>query len=108
MLAATATGAVSAWFLTKGGPEDQLAQPIPLTAYPGIERSPTFSPDGSQVAFSWNGENQDNFDIYVKVIGSDPPHRLTTHAAPDSDPAWSPDGRWIAFLRDLGGKGESC
>lgn len=106
VLAAMATGAVSAWFLTRGGPDDPIAQPIPLTTYPGIERSPSFSPDGSQVAFSWNGENQDNFDIYVKVIGSDPPHRLTTHAAPDSDPAWSPDGRWIAFLRDLGGKGE--
>jgi Tol biopolymer transport system component/DNA-binding winged helix-turn-helix (wHTH) protein len=106
VLAAMATGAVSVWFLTRGGADDPIPQPIPLTTYPGIERSPSFSPDGSHVAFSWNGENQDNFDIYVKVIGSDPPHRLTTHSAPDSDPAWSPDGRWIAFLRDLGGKGE--
>jgi DNA-binding winged helix-turn-helix (wHTH) protein len=106
VIATTIAGAVSAWVLTRGSSEDPIAQPVPFTTYPGIERSPTFSPDGSQVAFSWNGENQDNFDIYVKVIGSDPPHRLTTHAAPDSDPSWSPDGRWIAFLRDIGGKGE--
>jgi Tol biopolymer transport system component/predicted Ser/Thr protein kinase len=75
---------------------------VPLTTYPGHERSPSFSPDGNQVAFSWNGEKQDNFDIYVKLIGAEDPLRLTHDAAEDSSPAWSPDGRWIAFLRDLG------
>jgi hypothetical protein len=37
--------------------------PVPLTSFPGYEREPSFSPDGSQVAFSWNGEEQDNYDI---------------------------------------------
>src|SRR5439155_12167170 len=37
---------------------------VPLTTYPGIERNPAFSPDGRQIAFSWNGPEQDNFDIY--------------------------------------------
>ena len=36
----------------------------------GLEICPTFSPDGTQVAFSWNGEKEDNFDIYVKFVGS--------------------------------------
>jgi Tol biopolymer transport system component len=54
------------------------------------------------VAFGWNGEKQDNSDIYVKMIGtSGPPLRLTTDPAPDHDPAWSPDGRFMAFLRLL-------
>ena len=66
-----------------------------------MERQPSFSPDGSQVAFSWDGEKQDNFDIYVKMIGSGTPLRLTTHASLDFSPAWSPDGRQIAFLRVL-------
>ena len=35
---------------------------LPLTAFPGFEGSPTFSPDGSQVAFTWNGEGLDNYD----------------------------------------------
>jgi len=97
--------AVAAWFWfsrsTTGQPEGVLTA-VPLTTYPGHERSPSFSPDGNQVAFSWNGERQDNFDIYVKLIGAGRPLRLTTHPAEDSGPAWSPDGRWIAFLRDLG------
>jgi Tol biopolymer transport system component len=75
-----------------------------LTAYPGAETSPSFSPDGNQVAFSWNGEKQDNFDIYIKLVGPGAPLRLTTHPALDAGPAWSPDGRFIAFGRLLRGK----
>ena len=73
----------------------------PLTSYPGIEDSPSFSPDGNQVAFTWNGPNQDNFDIYVKLVGPGLPLRLTKDPAADYGPAWSPDGQSIAFLRDL-------
>ena len=52
----------------------------------------------------WNGPNQDNFDIYVKLVGPGPPPlRLTSHPAADYDPVWSPDGQSIAFLRDLSG-----
>jgi eukaryotic-like serine/threonine-protein kinase len=75
---------------------------VPLTTYPGHERFPTFSPDGNQVAFSWDGEKRDNLDIYIKLIGTEPPMRLTHHPAEDYGPAWSPDGRWIAFLRKVG------
>ncbi|MBV8807845.1 MAG: PD40 domain-containing protein [Acidobacteriaceae bacterium] len=77
----------------------------PLTSYPGSERHPSFSPDGRQVAFSWNGEKQDNYDIYVVLTSGGPPLRLTTNSAPDTAPAWSPDGRYIAFIRDPGPSG---
>ncbi|MCP5111968.1 MAG: protein kinase, partial [bacterium] len=83
---------------TAPAPEPALTV-TPLTTYEGTESHPTFSPDGNQVAFTWDGENEDNFDIYVTLIGTATPLRLTTDAAEDVGPAWSPDGRWIAFVR---------
>lgn len=70
-----------------------------LTSFPGDEESPTFSPDGSQVAFSWNGEQQDNTDIYLMLAVGGPPRRLTTALEADVHPVWSPDGSQIAFIR---------
>ena len=80
-------------------PPQEPMQVVPLTTYPGSEGAPSFSPDGAQVAFSWNGENQDNFDIYVKEIDSGTPLRLTSSPVREGRPVWSPDGRQIAFLR---------
>jgi len=101
--------ALVTWFALstgKGPPQAPLAV-VPLTSYPGEERQPSFSPDGNQVAFSWNGEKQDNFDIYVKLIGPGTQLRLTTASERDSNPAWSPDGRSIAFLRETPGAKDS-
>jgi Tol biopolymer transport system component len=72
---------------------------VPVTFTPGVEWSPTFSPDGDQVAFSWDGEKGDNSDIYIKMIGSTETRRLTTDPGLDQFPSWSPDGRQIAFVR---------
>ena len=74
---------------------------VPLTSYPGRQTDPAFSPDGKQVAFSWDGERGDNFDIYVKLVGAESPLRLTTNTAEERFPAWSPDGSSIAFYRAL-------
>jgi Tol biopolymer transport system component/predicted Ser/Thr protein kinase len=84
---------------------DAVPDVVPLTAYPGSEDEPTFSPDGSQVAFTWDGDDQDNPDIYVKTVGSERPLRLTADPARDGSPAWSPDGTRIAFLREKSGGG---
>lgn len=79
------------------------AKVVPFTTFPGRELQPTFSPDGNQIAFAWNGEKRDNFDIYVKLVNTGtPPLRLTFNPADDLFPAWSPDGREIAFVRQSG------
>jgi eukaryotic-like serine/threonine-protein kinase len=71
----------------------------PLTTYSGIEQFPALSPDGKQIAFTWNGEKKDNDDIYVRLVAGGPALRLTTDPGRDIVPAWSPDGETIAFVR---------
>jgi Tol biopolymer transport system component/DNA-binding winged helix-turn-helix (wHTH) protein len=76
-------------------------QILPLGSLPGKAIAPTFSPDGSQIAFAWN-ESPDAghlFDLYVKSIGSERMLRLTHHPAKWMSAAWSPDGSAIAFVR---------
>jgi serine/threonine protein kinase len=90
-----------AWLVgSRPAPPPPPPEVTPLTSYPGREEFPTFSPDGNQLAFSWDGEQQDNFDIYVKLLDSATSLRLSSDPAPDLSPAWAPDGRQIAFLRE--------
>jgi serine/threonine protein kinase len=77
---------------------------VPLTSEQGFEEDPSFSPDGNQVAYSWNGQDQDNYDIYVKLLGAPKPLRLTTDPADDRHPVFSPDGRSIGFVRVSNGR----
>ncbi len=54
-------------------------------------RFPALSPDGSQVAFSYQG------DIWTMDINQQRPYRLTIHEAYEAHPRWSHDGKTIAF-----------
>ncbi len=54
---------------------------------------PTWSSDGSSIAFVRNG------DIYVMTSDGSDPKRISDINAEESDPAWSPDGKWIAYVR---------
>jgi Tol biopolymer transport system component/DNA-binding winged helix-turn-helix (wHTH) protein len=81
---------------------DALPPPVPLTTYPGFQWSPSFSPDETRVAFTWDEPGKRRPSIYVKLIGPSDPIRLTSGEESDFAPAWSPDGRWIAFLRAKG------
>ncbi len=102
----TAGAGLTVWQLwdRRNSSAGQLLHPIPLTSYLGTQHQPSFSPDGTQVVFSWDGEKQDNDDIYVKPIGPSPPLRLTNNSLPDRAPVWSPDGGSIAFLREVRSK----
>ena len=96
LLASAATLAFVFWSLRGTGFEARRNGeiiPLPITSYPGFQREPSLSPDGTQVAFSWDGPGRDNFDIYVKLVGQGDPLRLGKDPAVDESPAWSPDGR---------------
>jgi Tol biopolymer transport system component/DNA-binding winged helix-turn-helix (wHTH) protein len=102
LLASGALVALSVWSLLlrpNPSPAVSLLKISPVTSFSGNEDQAAFSPDGKQIAFVWNGDKEDNSDIYVKMIGAENPLRLTSNPAPDTDPTWSPDARYIAFLR---------
>lgn len=69
----------------------------PLTGAAGIERHPSFSPDGTQLVYEWDrGDGRTH--LYIKVVGAGDPVALTSGSGSEYGPAWSPDGKWIAFL----------
>jgi dipeptidyl aminopeptidase/acylaminoacyl peptidase len=91
------------WAARRSNRVEPLAlEPVPFTTYQGHEDCPTFSPDGSQIAFAWDGNPETGskgYDLYVKAIGSETLLRLTHHPSEWISPAWSPDGTQIAFHR---------
>src|SRR5438034_7487333 len=66
-----------------------------LTATPGVETEPRFSPDGSQIAFT--GTVAGNTDVYVVPTAGGDPKRLTYHPGIDRVRGWTPDGRRVIF-----------
>jgi Tol biopolymer transport system component len=88
----------ASWLLlrpARSSPEPRVRS---LTSFPGIEQFPVFSPDGQDLAFSWNGERQDRFDLYRMPINGGSVRRLTNDSGVECHPAWSPDGRSVAFF----------
>src|SRR6516164_6644796 len=59
---------------------------------------PRLSPDGSTIAFSYQGE------IWTGPRGGGTMTLLTPSQGLDTEPAWSPDGQRVAFLRGGGVK----
>jgi len=70
--------------------------------------SPTWSPDGSKIAFASIGDAGYS-DLYIYHIEDQQLQRLMADPYDDRDPSWSPDGGQIAFISDRSsfGKGGS-
>ena len=72
-----------------------------LTNRPGPDIHPTWSPDGSKIAFS-RLQSAGNFEIFVMDADGTDQTNLTDGPFRDISPAWSPDGNKIVFRRDEG------
>lgn len=80
------------WVLNLGGGDPQ---PLGVSG-----RSPSWSPDGSRLAFM--SERESNWEVYVYSLADRTTRRLT-HCSPNCRfPAWSPDGQWIVYHTTTG------
>ncbi len=78
------------WIANRDGGDAQR-----LTKTPGDESTPSFSPDGAQIAFSKNVGG--NTDVYVMPAAGGEARRLTFHPKPDFVIGWTPDGKSVLF-----------
>ena len=81
------------WVVSRNG-----GQARRLTATPGLEAEPHFSPDGSRIAFTSTVAG--NTDVYVVPTTGGDPKRLTYHPGLDAVRGWTPDGKRVIFASD--------
>ncbi len=68
-----------------------------LTTDPADDMMPSFSPDGTKIAFASNRSG--HWDVYVASVNGGPPVQVTNNPDPELHPSWSPDGRMLAYCR---------
>ena len=74
---------------------------INLSNNPSADSTPSWSPDGTEIAFGSYREDNNNKDVYVMNADGSNVRRLTTDSSVDDQPDWSPDGTKIAFVRTI-------
>ena len=94
-------GAAAAWLAlgaSRSGSRNppMITQVSRLTHDAGFSEWPTWSPDGSLLAFSSNRSG--NFEIYVRRIEGGQEVNVTNNSAQNIQPAFSPDATSVAFV----------
>lgn len=83
------------------------SNPVNVTDSPATDDSdPSFSPDGSKIAFRRQAGSGDPGEIYVIDADGTDLKRLTQNSAFDAEPTWSPDGTNVIFNEVIDGNNE--
>ena len=83
VLLAAGSAGLFIWQRSRAAPPPKASL---LTSYQGFQHSPALSPDGRQVAFSWNGESSGSFSIYLKLVDAGSPLQLTNEPGAEVHP----------------------
>src|SRR6202007_2192227 len=100
-LASLLVGALVTWVALRPTRRNGDASPIVtavarLTHDSSISEWPSWSPDGSLLAFASNRSG--NFEIYVRRVEGGQEVNITNDPSQNIQPAFSPDGTSIAFV----------
>lgn len=71
-----------------------------------FDEDPSWSPDGTRIAFMSTRGGGNNQDIFVMNADGTGVVRLTDHRANDQDPAWAADSQSLYFTSERNGRGE--
>ena len=81
-------------------PSNRPPKIVQFTASPGLDLHPTFSPDGTNVAYA--SDRSGRFEIYVHPVASGGREvQITSDNQQNLEPAWSPDGGYIAYTSQV-------
>ena len=73
-----------------------------MTSGAAIDTSPSYSPDGSRIAFE--SDRGGSPQIYLMAAGGGGAQRISYGEGSYSTPVFSPDGQLIAYTRQSGGQ----
>lgn len=79
------------------------SNPLRLTNNPAFDGEPSFSGDGSKIAFTSTRDGANNGEIYVMNADGTNQTRLTYSLGSDAHPSFSFDGSKITFISDRAG-----
>jgi TolB protein len=78
-----------------------------LTPGEGEAVNPSWSPDGTKIAFAWTrGFEPGNFNIFIMDVASRKVVQLTNGAGRNENPTWAPDGLHLVFSSNRGGSSQ--
>jgi serine/threonine protein kinase len=72
-----------------------------LTPAMDLSTSPSFSQDGSIIAYASDTGGTGGSDIWVQPVPNGRPTRVTKSGRGNDDPSLSPDGHWVVYRSEL-------